>query len=114
MSGAWPQTINGLRKHLDSCARPDFIQRCFLWINSWFDETFREIWKSQPETRKYFNRLVGVIDSMTPLERAKPELISFDRKDRIATGAGVDPSEVEHVLQMHFNMRDWRPPDDGK
>ena len=43
-------------------------------------------------------RLVGIIDSMTPGERAKPELLKASRKRRIAAGAGVSVQEVNRLL----------------
>ena len=46
---------------------------------------------------KAINRLEGIINSMTPAERAKPEIIKASRKRRIAAGAGV---QVMHVNQM--------------
>ncbi len=46
---------------------------------------------------KAIGRLEGIINSMTPLERSKPELIKASRKKRIADGAGV---KVMHVNQL--------------
>jgi signal recognition particle subunit SRP54 len=46
---------------------------------------------------KSINRLEGIINSMTPLERSRPELIKASRKKRIADGAGV---KVMHVNQL--------------
>jgi len=43
------------------------------------------------------NRTEAIINSMTPLERAKPELLKASRKRRIAAGAGV---QVMHVNQL--------------
>jgi signal recognition particle subunit SRP54 len=43
-------------------------------------------------------RLEGIINSMTPLERAKPDLLKASRKRRIAAGAGVSVQEVNRVL----------------
>ncbi len=45
-------------------------------------------------------RLEGIINSMTPQERAKPELIKASRKRRIATGAGVTVQEVNRLLNQ--------------
>ena len=45
-------------------------------------------------------RLEGIINSMTRLERAKPELIKASRKRRIATGAGVPVQEVNRLLRQ--------------
>ncbi len=49
---------------------------------------------------KSIRRIEGIINSMTPLERAKPELIKASRKRRIATGAGVQVQEVNRLLSQ--------------
>ena len=46
---------------------------------------------------KSISRMEGIINSMTPQERSKPELIKASRKKRIADGAGV---KVMHVNQL--------------
>ncbi len=46
---------------------------------------------------KSINRTEGIINSMTPQERAHPELLKASRKRRIAAGAGV---QVMHVNQL--------------
>ncbi len=43
-------------------------------------------------------RIEGIINSMTPQERAEPELIKASRKRRIAAGAGVTVQEVNRLL----------------
>jgi signal recognition particle subunit SRP54 len=50
-------------------------------------------------------RLEGIINSMTPQERAKPELIKASRKRRIATGAGVPVQEVNRLLNQFAEMQ---------
>ena len=47
---------------------------------------------------RQMRRLEGNINSMTPQERTKPELIKASRKRRIATGAGVSVQEVNRLL----------------
>ena len=49
---------------------------------------------------KAVRRLEGIINSMTPQERAKPELIKASRKRRIAAGAGVQVQEVNRLLNQ--------------
>ena len=41
------------------------------------------------QAEKQIRRMEGIISSMTPAERAKPEIIKATRKRRIAAGAGV-------------------------
>jgi signal recognition particle subunit SRP54 len=45
-------------------------------------------------------RIEGIVDSMTPEERGKPELIKASRKRRIAAGAGVEVQEVNRLLKQ--------------
>jgi signal recognition particle subunit SRP54 len=45
-------------------------------------------------------RMEGIICSMTPLERRKPELLKASRKRRIAGGAGVQVQEVNRLLNQ--------------
>src|SRR6185503_12819442 len=54
---------------------------------------------------KSFKRIVGIINSMTPQERRKPELIKASRKRRIATGAGVPVQEVNRLLNQFEQMQ---------
>jgi len=51
-------------------------------------------------------RMEGIICSMTPLERRKPELLKATRKRRIAGGAGVHVQEVNRLLNQYEQMRD--------
>jgi signal recognition particle subunit SRP54 len=45
-------------------------------------------------------RVEGIINSMTPTERTKPEILKASRKRRIATGAGVSVQEVNQLLNQ--------------
>ena len=53
---------------------------------------------------KMIRRQIGVIDSMTPLERRRPALIAASRKRRIAAGAGVPVQEVNRLLKQFLQM----------
>ena len=55
---------------------------------------------------KSVKRQIAVIQSMTKQERAKPDLLNASRRKRIASGAGVDVSEVNKVIKMHRSMSD--------
>jgi signal recognition particle subunit SRP54 len=50
-------------------------------------------------------RMEGIINSMTALERRKPDLIKASRKRRIATGAGVHVQEVNRLLNQFEQMQ---------
>ena len=49
---------------------------------------------------KAVRRIEGIINSMTPLERSRPELLKASRKRRIAVGAGVHVQEVNRLLKQ--------------
>ncbi len=52
-------------------------------------------------------RLVGIIDSMTASERRNPsKMIDQSRRRRIATGAGVEPAEVNQLVKQFDGMAD--------
>ncbi|MBV8666440.1 MAG: signal recognition particle protein [Burkholderiaceae bacterium] len=54
---------------------------------------------------KQVRRMEGIINSMTPSERSKPELIKASRKRRIAAGAGVQVQEVNRMLAQFEQMQ---------
>ncbi|MEA3193524.1 MAG: signal recognition particle subunit [Betaproteobacteria bacterium] len=60
---------------------------------------------AQLQDDKQFKRIVGIINSMTPQERRKPELIKASRKRRIATGAGVPVQAVNQLLNQFEQMQ---------
>ena len=53
---------------------------------------------------KLLIRMDAIIGSMTPKERAKPELLAAKRKIRIANGSGVTVQEVNKLIKMHQEM----------
>ncbi len=59
--------------------------------------------KLQDETQ--FKRIEGIINSMTPAERRKPEIIKASRKRRIAAGAGVPVQAVNQLLNQFEQMQ---------
>lgn len=50
--------------------------------------------------QKMISRVEGIIDSMTPAERSRPEILKASRKRRIAMGAGVQVQEVNRLLKQ--------------
>jgi signal recognition particle subunit SRP54 len=50
-------------------------------------------------------RMDAMITSMTPKERAKPELLNAKRKIRVAKGSGVTVQDVNKLLKMHQEMQ---------
>jgi len=54
---------------------------------------------------KMFARMEAMINSMTPLERRKPELISGGRKRRITVGSGTQVQDLNRLLKQHKQMQ---------
>ena len=53
-----------------------------------------------------FKGIEAMINSMTPEERADPDLIDNNRKKRIAKGSGKDIQELNNFLKQFQQMRD--------
>src|SRR5437763_12711220 len=57
------------------------------------------------DTEKEVRRMEAIILSMTPGERAHPELIDGARKRRIARGSGVQPADINRLLRAREAMQ---------
>jgi signal recognition particle subunit SRP54 len=60
---------------------------------------------SAADSEKQIRRIEGIINSMTPAERARPDLIKASRKRRIAAGAGVPVQDVNRMLNQFEQMQ---------
>ncbi len=58
---------------------------------------------SDPE--KEMKRMEAIILSMTPKERAHPDIIDGKRKRRIARGSGVQPADINRLLKARDAMQ---------
>lgn len=59
----------------------------------------------QKVDEKQFTRMIAVIDSMTPAERRKPDVIlNGSRKRRIASGSGTSIQDINRLLKQHKQM----------
>lgn len=54
---------------------------------------------------KAFSRIEAIIHSMTPKERANPELLNMSRKKRIALGSGKNIHEVNMFIKQFDQMK---------
>ena len=50
-------------------------------------------------------RITGMIHSMTPEERTRPDIIDASRRQRIASGSGCRPAEVKALIDQFKQMR---------
>ena len=60
---------------------------------------------SGTDTEAQVKRMEAIILSMTPRERARPELIDGARKRRIAKGSGTQPADVNRLLKSRDMMQ---------
>ena len=67
---------------------------------------FAQAAQSSQMDEKQLRRVEGIINSMTPAERVRPEIIKASRKRRIAAGAGVPVQEVNRLLNQFEQMRE--------
>src|SRR5438067_1720237 len=57
------------------------------------------------DPEKEMRRMEAIILSMTPKERANPQLIDGARKRRIARGSGVQPADINRLLKAREAMQ---------
>jgi signal recognition particle subunit SRP54 len=54
---------------------------------------------------KEFTRIEAIINSMTPRERRRPEILNGSRKSRVAQGSGTKVVDVNRLLKKYKMMR---------
>lgn len=70
--------------------------------------------KSQIMNDKSTNQMEAIINSMTPKERAHPDLIKGSRKRRIAGGSGTEIQDVNRLLKQFKQMQKMMKKMSGK
>jgi signal recognition particle subunit SRP54 len=63
---------------------------------------------------KLTNRMEAIINSMTPAERKRPEIIKGSRKRRIAMGSGTQIQDVNKLLKQFMQMQKMMKKMSGK
>ncbi|PIE44988.1 MAG: signal recognition particle protein [Gammaproteobacteria bacterium] len=61
--------------------------------------------RDQHINENQFKRMIAIINSMTPDERLKPELIKSSRKKRISAGSGIPIPEINRMLKQFKEMQ---------
>ena len=64
-----------------------------------------QISPAQLHDDRHIRRIEGIINSMTPAERADPSILKASRKRRIAAGAGVPVQAVNQLLNQFEQMQ---------
>jgi signal recognition particle subunit SRP54 len=58
----------------------------------------------QNDVTSQFSRMECIIDSMTPKERANPDILNGSRKRRITQGSGTSIQDLNRLLKQHKQM----------
>ena len=59
---------------------------------------------ANPDERE-LTRVVAIIDSMTPVERRKPEILNASRRRRIAAGSGTRVEDINRLMRRYQEAR---------
>jgi signal recognition particle subunit SRP54 len=57
------------------------------------------------EAERHLGRTLAIIQSMTPVERRKPDILNASRKRRVAAGSGTQVQEVNQLLKQFRQIR---------
>ena len=95
--------LNDFRDQLQQVKKMGDMSSLMEKLPAQFAQAAGQIQGGQAE--KQLRRTEGILNSMTPLERSKPELLKATRKRRIAAGAGVPVQEVNKLLKQFEQMQ---------
>ncbi len=93
-------TLNDFRAQFETMKKMDMRQ--LMGAMPGMDQMMEGMEENPEEA---FNRMQGMIDSMTLAERRDPDLIDQSRRRRIATGSGSEPHEVKKFLDQFGQVR---------
>ncbi len=95
--------LNDFREQLGQVKKMGDMGSLLEKLPSQFQAAAGQLQSGQAD--KQLRRTEGILNSMTPQERAKPELLKASRKRRIAAGAGVPVQEVNRLLNQFDQMQ---------
>jgi len=95
--------LNDFREQLGQVKKMGDMGSLLEKLPAQFQQAAGQLQSGQAE--RQMRRTEGILNSMTPAERAKPELIKAQRKRRIAMGSGVPVQEVNRLLNQFEQMQ---------
>ncbi len=95
--------LNDFREQLQQVRKMGDMGSLLEKLPAQFSQAAGQLQSGQAE--KQMRRQEGILNSMTPAERAKPELLKASRKRRIAAGAGVPVQDVNRLLSQFDQMQ---------
>ncbi|MCO6047005.1 signal recognition particle protein [Aeoliella sp. ICT_H6.2] len=93
-------TLDDFRKQMSMIAKPGLMQKMMGMMPGMGQ--MREAMNDFDESE--MKGLFGIIDSMTPAEKANTKLIDQSRRRRIAAGAGCEPHQVNELIKQYDAM----------
>ncbi len=96
-------SLDDFRNQMQKFAQPGLMQKMLALMPGVPAELKNMM--GNPEATKGVKQMVGIIDSMTPKERKDPSIINVARKQRIATGSGVQPKQVSELIKQFETMK---------
>ena len=98
-------TLDDFRNHMQKMAKPGLMQKMMGLLPGMPNMKEINSMMSQGETSKQIKQMVGIIDSMTAIERRDPKVIDVSRRQRIAAGSGVQPKQVNELIKQYDTMK---------
>ena len=95
--------LNDFRDQLQQVKKMGDMGSLLEKLPAQFSQAASQMQSGQAE--KQMRRTEGILNSMTPEERSKPDLLKASRKRRIAAGAGVPVQEVNRLLKQFEQMQ---------
>ncbi|MDO5566241.1 MAG: signal recognition particle protein, partial [Planctomycetia bacterium] len=96
-------TLDDFRKQMQQTSKLGSFSKLLNYIPG-FGQVTKLLGAMNVDPDSDMKRIGGIIDSMTPEERRNPKVINYQRKRRIAAGAGVEMQKVSELLDMYENM----------
>jgi signal recognition particle subunit SRP54 len=96
-------TLDDFKGQIESMAQPGLVKKMLGMLGGPMAQ-FNTMLEDD-ETEGGMRRTIGIINSMTALERRDPSVISSPRRNRIAQGAGVQGGEVTQLIKQYEQMK---------
>jgi signal recognition particle subunit SRP54 len=94
-------TLDDFKNQLESLSRPGLMQKMMGLMPGMGDVASM---MGDMDAEGDARRLIGIINSMTRDERRNPKVIDPSRRNRIASGAGVQATEVSQLVKQYDMM----------
>jgi signal recognition particle subunit SRP54 len=94
-------TLDDFKVQLEKMSKPGLMQK-MMGLMPGMGEINKLI--EQEDTEGGIKQTIGIINSMTADERRNPKIIDPSRRNRIATGAGVQAPDVNQLVKQYEMM----------